>query len=223
MSQTYPPGGHDQTRAGQIILMVSSAVSAVLVIAGLAYATGTGARHQAALAAAGCEPSLFISGLPCTTRPMLASRYTTIAATAGQQLHADMAQYTANQARNLPAATAALAAAVATEQAFGKDLAAITYTPQNRATAVALIQHATSTGTNAVPVAAVTLTPQLTITADTLIHADQALATLTSQQARASSLTQLRSYNHQVQAATTTVQTDMNLISQALRSPPQKF
>ena len=57
------------------ILIVISFLSAILVIAGLFYAMGTGARHKTALAAADCEPSLSPSGLPCTTEQMLTSQF----------------------------------------------------------------------------------------------------------------------------------------------------
>ena len=59
MSATYARNDQEE-RAGRVILVVTSLLAALLVIAGLIYARGTGERHQAALAAAGCEPSLFI-------------------------------------------------------------------------------------------------------------------------------------------------------------------
>jgi hypothetical protein len=189
-----------------------------LVIAGLIYARGTGERHQAALAAAGCEPSLFISGLPCTTEQMMASQYEAIATPATQQLNTEMAAYAVDERRDLAAAEADLSAEVATEQAFGKSLAAATFTPQNRAAAAALIQNAASSGTP-VPLAASIFTPQVTAIADALIQANQARAELTAEQARSSSLTQLRSFNQRVQVASVAVQTEMTLIRKALDSP----
>jgi len=51
-SETYGIGGQEQTSVGGVILGAISFLAAVLVIAGLIYATGTGERHQAALAAA---------------------------------------------------------------------------------------------------------------------------------------------------------------------------
>ena len=48
------------------------------MIAGLAYAAGTGGRHKAALAFAQCEPNLSPSGLQCTTVQMLTRQYTAI-------------------------------------------------------------------------------------------------------------------------------------------------
>ncbi len=220
MSHTYAAPGRDDTAAGRVILMIISPLAAILVIAGLVYAADASGRHQAALTAAGCEPALFISGLPCTTSQMVLSQYEGIVAPAGKLLAADTAAYRANEGRNLVAAEAALTAEAATEQALGNSLAAVTFTPQNRARALALITSAASNG-NPVPAAAVTLTPQVTVMADALIRADQALATLTARQARAATLTQMRSYNHRVQAATTTVQNQIKLILKALDAPPQ--
>jgi hypothetical protein len=218
-SETYGIGSQDQATAGRVILMVSSFLAALLVIAGLIYATGTGARHKAAVAAAGCEPSLFISGMPCTTEQMVASRYEAIVTPATQQLNTEMAAYAVNERRDLAAAEADLSAEVVTEQAFDNSLAATTFTPQNRAAAAALIQNATSSGTP-VPLAAAILTPQVTAIAEALIQADQALVTLLAEQARSASLTQLRSFNHRVQVASAAVQTEMKLIAEALDSPP---
>ncbi|WP_300613952.1 hypothetical protein [Trebonia sp.] len=220
MSHTYAAPGRDDTAAGRVILMIISPLAAVLVIAGLVYAAGAAGRHAAAVLAAGCEPALFISGLPCTTRQMLVSQYDGIVNPAARLLAADTAAYTANQGRNLVAAEAALTAEAAAEQALGTSLAAVTFTPQNRARALALLTSAASDG-NPVPAAAVTLTPQATVIADALIRADQALAALTARQARAATLTQMRSYNHQVQAAATTVQTELTLLRKAIEAPPQ--
>ena len=218
-SETYGIGSQDQATAGRVILMVSSFLAALLVIAGLIYATGTGARHKAAVAAAGCEPSLFISGMPCTTEQMMASQYEAIVTPATQQLNTEIAAYAVNERRDLAAAEADLSAEVVTEQAFDNSLAATTFTPQNRAAADALIQHATSSGTP-VPLAAAIFTPRVTVIADALIQANQARATLLAEQARSSSLTQLRSFNHRVQVASTAIQTEMKLIAKTLDSPP---
>jgi hypothetical protein len=212
-------GSQEQTGAGRVVLMVSSSLAALLVIAGLIYATGTGARHKAAVAAAGCEPSLFISGMPCTTEQMMASQYEAIVTPATQQLNTEIAAYAVNERRDLAAAEADLSAEVVTEQAFDNSLAATTFTPQNRAAADALIQHATSSGTP-VPLAAAIFTPRVTVIADALIQANQARATLLAEQARSSSLTQLRSFNHRVQVASAAIQTEMKLIRKALDSPP---
>ena len=218
-SETYGIGGQEQTAAGRVILMVSSFLAALLVIAGLIYATGTGARHKAAVIAAGCEPSLFISGMPCTTEQMMASRYEAIVTPATQQLNTEIAAYAVNERRDLAAAKADLSAEVVTEQAFDNSLAATTFTPQNRATSAALIQQATSSGTP-VPLAAAIFTPQVTVIADALIQANQARATLLAEQARSSSLTQLRSFNRRVQVASAVVQTEMKLIAKAVNLCP---
>ena len=218
MSAAFASASEDDTATGRLILIVASSLSAILVIAGLIYATGASARHMTALIAADCEPSLFISGLPCTTQPMLVSQYDAIVTPAGKQLNADMVAYTANERNDLAAAEAALTAQVGTEQALANSLAAVTFTPQNRATALALITSAASSG-NGVPLAAVTFTPQMTVIADAMIEADQARAALTAEQARSTSLTQLRSFNHRVQAASAAVTTDMNLLLKAVDAP----
>jgi hypothetical protein len=221
VGEAYATGGQDRTRRGGIILMVTSFVAAALVIAGLIYATGASGRHKAAMAAAGCEPSLFISGLPCTTQQMLISQYEGIVAPASKQLNADMTAYRANERHDLVAAEAALTSEVATAQALDNSLAAVAFTPQNRARADALIQNATSNGSLAVPSAAITFTPQITVIADALIQADQARVKLLAEQAQSTSLNQLRSFNDRVQVADAAVQTEMKLILEALDSPPQ--
>jgi hypothetical protein len=195
MSETYATGGYpavgqEDTTVGGAIVIAMSILSAVLVIAGLAYATGTGARHKAALAAAECEPNLSPSGLQCTTVAMLASQYTAIMTLATQQLSIDGAAYTANQKDHLTAAESALAAAVAAEHALDTKLAGFPFPPAVARTAKALIQ------------------------------ANQALAALTAEQARSSSLTQLRSFNPRVEVASAAVQREMTLVRYALAVPP---
>jgi hypothetical protein len=217
-TETYRAGGEDQAKAGLVILLVTGFVAAVLVIAGLVYATGTSARHNAAVLAAGCEPTLFIAALPCTTQQMVASQYQAIITPATQQLNTAVAAYTASEHHHLAAAEAALMAEVAAEQGLDNSLAAVAFTPQNRARAVRLITGAEMIG-NGVPPAAVTFTPQMTVIANALVQANQALATLTTQQARSTSLTQLRSYNHAVAAAGATVQTDIKLLAKAVAAP----
>jgi hypothetical protein len=190
-SETYAAGGQLE-RAGGFIIACAALLSAALVIAGLIYATGTPGRTRAALAAAGCEPTLSPPGQQCTTRQNLASSYLTITTPADQQLTADIAAYTASEKHNLTAAEAALTAEVTTEQAFDKSLAAATFTPQ------------------------------ITAIATALIHADQALATLTTQQAHAATLTQLRSYNHRIHIASAAVQTQAARIRHALGLPASR-
>jgi hypothetical protein len=192
MSETYARGGQLEAKAGGVILLVGSFLSALLVIAGLIYATGTSERHQAALAAAGCEPSLSPSGLPCTTAQMLASQYMAIMTPASQQLDTDVAAYTANERSDLAAAEAALTAEVTTEQAFDTSVASFPFPPP------------------------------ITAMAKTLVGDNQALAKLTAEQARSSSLTQLRSFNHRVQVASAAAQAEMKLILKALHPPPQE-
>lgn len=192
MSATYASASRDETAAGRIILMVSSSLAAVLVIAGLIYAAGTGARHEAALAAAGCEPGLSPSGLQCTTQAMLTSQYMAIEIPASQQLNADMAAYTATERRHLAAAEAALSAEATTQTTFDASLAAIKFPPA------------------------------ITPVARTLILAGQARVALLDEQAKASSLTRLRSFNHRAQAASATVQKDMELVRAAIATRPQE-
>src|ERR1700691_5950720 len=97
MSETYGIGGQEQTSVGGVILGAISFLAAVLVIAGLIYAMGTGERHQAALAAAGCEPNLSPSGLQCTTAQMLAGQFQAMATPAVQQLATDASACTAHE------------------------------------------------------------------------------------------------------------------------------
>jgi hypothetical protein len=190
MSQTHARGGQEQTTAGAVILIASSCLAGLLVIAGLIYATGTGQRHEAALAAAGCEPNLSPSGLQCTTWQMLTSQYMATVTPANQQLNADMAAYTASEGNDLAAAEAALRVEVTSENALDTNLAGFPFPPAIVPMAKALIQ------------------------------ANQALAALTAEQARSTSLTQLRSFNHRVQDASTAAQTEMKLVHKALDSPP---
>src|SRR5580698_8879184 len=141
MSETYADGGQGQTTAaGGIIIAVISAVSALLVIAALIYAAGTGGRHQAALAAAGCEPNLSPSGLPCTTAQLLARRFATMTHPALQQVNTDAAAYTFSATRSLAAAQAALRTEAASENALSASLARFPFPPAVAAAAAALIE-----------------------------------------------------------------------------------
>lgn len=190
MSEMSASGGEQDATAGRVILMAISFLAAVLVLAGLFYATGTGGRHKAALAAAECEPNLSPSGLQCTTVQMLNSDYMAIVTPAALQLNADEAAYTADEKQNLAAAEAALTAEVASERAFDTRLAGFPFPSGAAAIAKALIQ------------------------------ANQARARLTAEQARSSSLAQLHSFNQGVDVASATVQTEMRLIRKALDSRP---
>jgi hypothetical protein len=189
-----------------------------LVLAGLVYATGAGARHKTALAINNCEPSMSPSGLPCITQQMVISQYNGIVNPAGKLLAADMAAYNVNERRNLAAAEAALTSEVATEQALDNSLAAAAYTPQSYGNAITLITIAADHG-NPAPSAAILLTPQATAVADAAVRDNQALATLTAQQAKSTSLTQLRSFNTRAAADTATVQAEMKLIGKTLAAP----
>jgi hypothetical protein len=171
-------------------VLAISIFSAVLVIAGLFYATGTSARHRAALAAAGCEPNLSPSGLPCTTSQMLASQFQTMTTPAVQQLATDASAYTANESGHLSLAEAALTAAVTSENALATSLARFPF-PSAAAPA-----------------------------ARALVEADQARARITGEQARSASLTQLLSFNHRVRAAGAAFQAEMKLVVTALNTRP---
>jgi hypothetical protein len=190
MSEAYARGGQPKNIAGGVILILSSLLAALGVTAGLMYAVGTSARHEAAITAAGCEPGLAPDGLQCTTAPMLTSQYAAIMTPASQQLATDMAAYTASERRNLAAAEMALTAEVMSEHALGANLAAIKFP--------------------------VTMAP----VAKALIQANQARAKLTAEQAQSTSLAQLRSFNHQIQTANAAVQAEMKLLSQALATKP---
>ena len=189
MNEAYATGGQEETATGKVIVIVVSALSALLVLLGLIYATGTGERHKVALAAAECEPNLSPSGLQCTTTQMLAGQYMAIMTPVSQQLNADVAAYTANERHNLAAAEAVLAAEVTSLHGFDTSLAGIAFPP-----AIAPIANA-------------------------LIQADQALARLIAEQARSSSVSKLRSFNNRVRVARAAVQTEMTLIRKALDSP----
>jgi len=190
MSEAYARGGLEQATADRAIVLAISILSAVLVIAGLFYATGTSARHRAALAAAGCEPNLSPSGLQCTTTQMLASQFQAMTTPAVQQLATDASACTANERQHLGLAEAALTAAVTSENALATSL---TRFPFPSAAAPA---------------------------ARALIGADQARARLTAEQARSASLTRLLSFNHRVRVAGTEFQAEMKLVVAALNTQP---
>ena len=216
MSETYA-GDYDYERepVGGFLIAAISILSGILVLAGLLYATGTSARHKTALAVNNCEPSMSPSGLPCNTQQMVIGEYNGIVNPASKLLAADMAAYNVNEEHDLAAAEAALNSEVATEQALDNNLAAVEYTPQNYGNAINLITIAFDTGNNTPP-AAILLTPQATAIADKALQDNQALATLTTQQARSTSLAQMQSFNSRVAADTATVQNEMKLIGTTL-------
>jgi hypothetical protein len=189
MSETYAPGARDDTMVGKVIVIVASSLSALLVIAGLSYATGAGQRNEAGLVAAACEPGLSPSGLQCTTITMLTRQYEAAVTPASQQLTVDAAAYTANSGHDLAAAEAALTAEVASEHAFDATLAGMQFPPA--------------------------VTPMV----QDLIQANQARASLTAEQARSSSLTKLRSFNARVKATDAPVSKEIKLILKAVESP----
>ena len=192
MSETYARGGQQSTGAGGFILVVASLLAAVLVLAGLIYAAGTPARHRAALAAAGCEPSLSPAGVQCTTAQMLTKQFLAIMVPARQQLSADQAAYSGDvRRRNLAAAQNALMAEVSSEHTFDTSLASVTFPPAVMAIAKVLIRD------------------------------NKARATLTAKQAQSTSLAQVRSFNRRVDVAAADVQKDVKLIRKALVSPSQ--
>lgn len=190
MSETYARGGQESTGAGGFILVVASLLAALLVLAGLIYAAGTPARHRAALAAGGCEPSLSPAGVQCMTAQMLTKQFLAIMVPARQQLSADQAAYTAAVRRgNVAAAQNALTAEVTSEHTFDMSLARITFPPA------------------------------VTAIAKALTRANEARAALTAKQAQSTSLVQLRSFNRRVDVAGAAVQKDVKLIRKALASP----
>ena len=192
----YATGGQKRTRAekstraGGAILAAVALLSTFLVLWGLYYATGTGERHKVALAAAGCEPNLLSVNVGCTTVWMLERQWTQLTTSDLQQLNADVADYTVNARRNLVKAESALTAEVTTAKAFDTSLAQFPFPP-----AVAPASN-------------------------NLIQAIQARIKLTSEQARSSSLTQLRSFNARVNASGAAIQADLSLVHKALFTRP---
>jgi hypothetical protein len=188
-SEAYAEGSRRQLTSGGVMIMISSCLSVLLVIAAIIYALGAGGREQAALAAAGCEPTLTPSMQPCTTQPILESQYLAVLTPATQQLNTDAAAYAASEGNHLAVAEAALKAEVTSERALDASLTAFAFPP-----AIAPLARA-------------------------LISANQARATLTAEQARSSSLRRMRSFDHQVQLADAAVQTEMKLVRAAVDAP----
>jgi len=178
------------TRAGGVILATLAILCTFLVLWGLYYATGTGERHKVALAAAGCEPNLLSVNVGCTTVWMLESQWTKLTTSDIQQLNADVADYTISERRSLAGAKSALTAEVATAKALDTSLAQFPFPP--------------------------VVAPS----AKTLMQAIQARITLTEEQARSTSLAQLRSFNARIDASGAKIQTDMDLVHKALFTRP---
>ena len=188
-TDAYPGASRPGITVGGLIITTVSLLSTLLVIGALMYAAGIGHRATTALAAADCEPTLSPAGQPCTTQPMMAAEYRAMLAPTSQQLTTDAAAYLANEGDHLAVAEAALAAEVAAERALGRSLAAFPFPPGIAPVAKGLIQ------------------------------ANQARITLTAEQARSTSLTKLRSFNHQVQVADAAVATQMKLVTAAVDAP----
>jgi hypothetical protein len=178
------------TRAGGAILVAISLLSTFLVLWGLYYATGTGERHKVALAAAGCEPNLLSVNVGCTTVWMLERQWTRLTTSDLQQLNADVADYTVNARRNLAKAESALTAEVTTAKAFDTSLARFPFPPAVAPAAKRLMQ------------------------------AIDARVMLNTEQARSSSLAQLRSFNERVKASGAVIQADLALVHKALYTRP---
>ena len=218
MSETYADDYEPETFGGFLVVAISI-LSGILVLAGLVYAMGTSARHKTALALNDCVPSLSPSGLPCNTQQMVLGQFEGIVTPVGKQLNADMVAYRTNERHHLAAAEAALTSEVATEQALNNSLAAVAYTSQNYGNAINLITLAFDSGAPT-PSAAILLTPQTTVMADALMRANQALAKLTAEQAKSTTLIQLQSFNDRVDAANAAVLAEINAIHKALEVPP---
>jgi len=120
----------------------------------------------------------------------ISSLYTGLAAPTNQALATEMAGYTQNQHHDLAAAKAALADEVTTDNSFDSQLDEITFPTQ------------------ADNIAGV------------LIVADQKRSKLLHLQMQATTLRKLRAFDTQDQAADAAVETQVNLIRQALGLPP---
>jgi hypothetical protein len=188
-SETHAEGSRRHPTSGGIMIVTSSCLSALLLIAAIIYALGTSGREQAALAAAGCEPTLTPPMQQCTTQPILASQYLAVITPATQQLNTDAAAYAASEGDHLAVAEAALKAEVTSDRALDASLTAFAFPP-----AIAPLARA-------------------------LINANQARATLTAEQARSSSLSRMRSFDHRVELADAAVQNEMKLVRAAVDAP----
>lgn len=176
MSETYARGGQGRTTAGGLILVLSSCVAAVLLVAGLMYARGSTARHNAEVIA---------------NAQLVTSQFMKILVPAREKLKAGQVAYNRSQRRDLAAAESALMAEVTSERAFGTSLAEVEFPDA------------------------------LTAAGAELVTANQARANLTAEQARSSSLTQLRSFNRRVDAAGAAVQKEIKIIRTVLASEAQ--
>jgi hypothetical protein len=189
MNSTKEPDASRQEQAGKVILLVVSALAALLVVGGLVYATGTSRRSEAVALAAGCEPGTTSEAHDCMTERMLYSQYMGMMTPAAQQQNVDVAAFDASQGSDLATAEAALRAEVVSINAFDTSLAGLRFPPA------------------------------FAPAAEAVVKADEARAKLLTEQARSSSLTQLRSFSHRVQVASAAVSTEMSLLLKAVSTP----
>jgi hypothetical protein len=189
-SYSYARGDEESTFAGGVILAVIASLATFLVIAGLVYAAGTPARHQRALAAAGCEPNLSPNGLQCTTVWMLEGRWTALTTKTFGQLNTDVAAYNADEFQNLTAAKVALTAELTTARTLDHTLAQFPFPPD------------------------------VVARANALEKAIGARVALIVEQVKSSSLAQLRSFDAQIDAAGAVIQQDVNLVHAVLYIRP---
>ncbi len=189
-SYSYAAGDEESTFAGGVIIAIVASLCAILVLLGLIYAAGTPARHQRALAAAGCEPNLSPNGLQCTTVWKLEGRWTALTTSAVAQLNTDAATYAASEFSNLAGAKAALTVELANAKAFDAKLVQFPFPPDVVARATALVK------------------------------AIGARITLIAEQAKSSSLAQMRSFDAQIDADGPVIQKDMSLVRAILYIRP---
>jgi hypothetical protein len=185
-----PEFGDRSTFAGGVILAIVASLASILVLLGLIYAAGTPARHQRALAFAGCEPNLSPNGLPCTTVWQLEGRWTALTTSAVQQLNTDAATYAANESSNLAGAKAALTVELANAKAFDAKLTSFPFPPDVLARA------------------------------DALVGAIGARIKLIAEQVKSPTLAQMRSFDAQIDADGPVIQKDMSLVHAILYIRP---
>lgn len=192
MNEAYAGAGQVRTTGGGFLLATISLLATVLVIAGLIYATGIGARRKVLMAQGDCAPvpSLTQTGLDCTTEQQLDGQYTRLTAPAIQQLTTDKAAYAASEFTSLTAARAALMAQVTLSTSLDADLARFQFPAY--------------------------IAPE----ARKLIQADEALIKLKAEQARSSTLARMRTFDAPVQAASAVVQADAQVVAKAMAKAP---
>jgi hypothetical protein len=140
----------------------------------------------------GSSPPVSAAAAAGTPRQLeaLADRYLAVAVPANRRLDDQVGDFTAHQRSDLAAAAADLRAQAVTERWFDQRLAAIPFPP---------------------PIAAI---------ARAMAQVNESRAALADQQAGAASLTALRSFAGQHQAADAAVEFGVRLIRQALGLPP---